>query len=99
MDKPLTDQELAQQYEQQLAAGIEERRALRLRLKRVRGVISAGPLSFPLWVPTHIIDFGPVLRCISGVDNAEARSVHDPTYTLRRELCSQPGVDHHASNR
>ena len=36
MDKPLTDQELAQQYEQQLAAGVEERRALRSRLKTVR---------------------------------------------------------------
>jgi len=38
MDKPLTDQELAQQYEQQLAAGVEERRALRSRLKTVRSV-------------------------------------------------------------
>ena len=36
MDKPLTDQELAQQYEQQLAAGVEERRELRSRLKTVR---------------------------------------------------------------
>ena len=35
MDKPLTDQELAQQYEQQLAAGVEERRALRARLRTV----------------------------------------------------------------
>ena len=35
MDKPLTDQELAQQYEQQLAAGVEERRSLRLRLREV----------------------------------------------------------------
>ena len=35
LDKPLTDQELAQQYEQQLATGVEERRALRARLRTV----------------------------------------------------------------
>ena len=46
MDKPLTDQELAQQYEQQLAAGIEERRALRLRLKQVRGVLQCRAFVF-----------------------------------------------------
>jgi len=54
MDKPLTDQELAQQYEQQLAAGVEERRALRSRLKTVR--VDHSRLQYFLWCPSYVVN-------------------------------------------